>query len=89
MILSLFIVFSIYITLKIFIDIQEYRHIETTKTSKAIILDEKNFIKAASYKQSSKKIDIASSLLEAFSFGFWILLQKRVETGCKAPRLYQ
>lgn len=64
-------IFVVYICLKIFIDVQEFRFIEKTKTDKAVILDDANYIKAANYKQSSKRLDIFVSFVEVIMFVFW------------------
>ena len=72
MVTGVVLVFALYIALKILIDVKEYVYVEQTKTDKAVILDGKNYIKAASYKQKSKRLDIIATFLEAISFVFWM-----------------
>lgn len=75
----LFGIFTIYIFIKIFISLTEIKHINKTKSNKAVILSEENYKQAASYKISSLKLDILSTILELgifvswFAFGFALL----------------
>ncbi|CAA6808037.1 MAG: Peptidase M48 [uncultured Campylobacterales bacterium] len=68
---TLFTILFIYIGIKILISISEIFHINKTKTKKAVILSEENYIKAASYKISTLRLDIVSSFIELGIFMFW------------------
>ncbi len=72
MLITIGVIFFIYILVKIYISVMEIGYVTKEKKNRAVILTPSNYIKAAEYKIASQRIDIVGSLVEYIAFIFWI-----------------
>ncbi len=72
MILTIGIIYFIYIVVKIYISIMEIGYVSKEKTNKPVILLPSNYIKGANYKIKSERMSILSDLVDYALFLFWM-----------------
>ncbi len=72
MLLTIGIIYFIYILVKVYISVMEIGFVSKAKEDKPVILLPSNYIKAANYKISSQRVEIVTALVEYISFIFWI-----------------
>ncbi len=72
MLLTVGIIFFIYILTKVYVSVMEIGYVTKEKVSKAVILTPSNYIKAADYKIANQRLEIVGSLVEYLAFIFWI-----------------
>ncbi len=72
MLLTIGIIYFIYILAKVYISTMEIGYVTKAKNDPAVILEPSNYIKAAKYKIATQRMDILSSLFEYAIFIFWI-----------------
>ncbi len=72
MILTIGIVYFIYILAKVYISVMEIGYVAREKTNTPVILLPSNYIKAANYKIASERMSILSDLIDYAMFLFWI-----------------
>ncbi len=72
MLLTIGIIYFIYVLAKIYISTMEIGFIAKAKQDPAVILDPSNYIKAADYKIATQRMDMLSTLVEYVMFMFWI-----------------
>ncbi len=72
MLLTIGIIYFLYILLKIYISVMEIGYVSKEKSETPVILLPSNYIKAAKYKIASERMSILSDLVDYFMFLFWI-----------------
>ncbi len=72
MLLTVGIIFFIYILTKVYVSVMEIGYVTKERVNKAVILTPSNYIKAADYKIANQRLDIIGSLVEYLIFIFWI-----------------
>ncbi len=72
MLITIGVIFFIYILVKVYISVMEIGYVSQEKKNRAVILTPSNYIKAAEYKIASQRMDIVGSLAEYIAFIFWI-----------------
>ncbi len=72
MILTIGIVYFIYILAKVYISVMEIGYVAREKTNTPVILLPSNYVKAANYKIASERMSILSDLIDYVMFLFWI-----------------
>lgn len=72
MLITIGVIFFIYVLVKIYISVMEIGYVSDEKKNSAVILTPSNYVKAAEYKIASQRMDIISSLVEYIAFIFWI-----------------
>ncbi len=72
MILTIGIVYFIYILAKVYISVMEIGYVAREKTNTPVILLPSNYVKAANYKIASERMSILSDLIDYAMFLFWI-----------------
>ncbi len=72
MLLTIGIIFFIYVLTKVYISTMEIGFVAKAKQDPAIILDPSNYIKAANYKIATERMSMLSTLVEYVVFMFWI-----------------
>ena len=72
MLLTIGIIYFIYILLKVYISVMEIGYVSKAKADKPVILLPSNYIKAAEYKIKSQRVTILSDLVDYMMFIFWI-----------------
>ncbi len=72
MLLTIGIIYSLYILLKIYISVMEIGYVAKEKSETPVILLPSNYIKAANYKIASERMSILSDLVDFGMFLFWI-----------------
>ena len=72
MLLTIRIIYFIYVLTRIYISTMEIGYIAKAKQDPAVILDPDNYIKAANYKIATQRMDMLSTLFDYLMFIFWI-----------------
>ncbi len=72
MLLTIGIIYFIYVLTRIYISTMEIGYIARAKQDPAVILDPSNYIKAAEYKIAVQRMDMLSTLYDYLLFIFWI-----------------
>ena len=72
MLLTIGIIYFVYILLKIYISTMEIGYVSKAKHDTPVILTLKNYIKAADYKVAGQRMSMLSTLVEYMMFIFWI-----------------
>ncbi len=72
MLLTIGIIFFLYVLTKVYISTMEIGFIAKAKQDPAVILEPSNYIKAANYKIASERMTMLSTLVEYVVFMFWI-----------------
>ena len=72
MLLTIGIIYFIYVLTKIYVSTMEIGFVTKAKQDPAVILDPSNYIKAANYKIATQRMEMLSTLVEYLMFIFWI-----------------
>lgn len=72
MLLTIGIIYFIYVLTKIYISTMEIGYIAKAKQDPAVILSPSNYIKAANYKIATQRMEMLSTLVDYLMFIFWI-----------------
>jgi STE24 endopeptidase len=72
MLITIGVIYFIYILAKIYISVMEVGYISKAKHDTPVILTLKNYIKAANYKIATERMGMLSTLVDYMMFIFWI-----------------
>ncbi|RUM66134.1 MAG: M48 family peptidase [Sulfurospirillum sp.] len=72
MLLTIGIVYFIYILIKVYVSVMEIGYVSRAKHDTPVILLPSNYVKAAEYKVKSQRMSILSDLIDYAMFIFWI-----------------
>ncbi len=72
MVLTIGIIYFVYVLFKIYISVMEIGYVAKAKCQTAVILKPSSYFKAANYKISKERIEIVSALVEYILFLFWM-----------------
>ena len=72
MLLTIGIVYFIYILIKVYVSVMEIGYVSRAKHDTPVILLPSNYVKAAEYKVKSQRMSILSDLIDYVMFIFWI-----------------
>jgi len=72
MLLTIGIIYFIYILAKVYISVMEIGYVSKEKTNTPVILLPSNYVKGANYKIKSERMSILSDLVDYMMFIFWI-----------------
>ncbi len=72
MLLTIGIVYFIYILTRVYLSVMEIGYVAKAKYQKPVILLPSNYIKAANYRISSQRVEILDALVDYLLFIFWI-----------------
>ena len=72
MLITIGIIYFIYVLTKIYISTMEIGFVAKAKNDPAVILDPSNYIKAANYRIATQRMEMLSTLVDYLMFIFWI-----------------
>ncbi len=72
MLLTIGVIYFIYILMKVYISVMEVGYVSKAKYDKPVILTLKNYVKAAEYKIATQRMSMLSTMVDYILFIFWI-----------------
>jgi len=72
MLMTIIAIYTLYVLVTIYTSVMQIGYVNKAKKSKAVLLSDNDFIKAANYSVAKEKMNIASSFIDYVFFIFWM-----------------